>query len=311
LFRTRALSKSFPDYNTDDNDGSEQKRPSIYSAVFNALNSRIVTISGTVSTRCIRLWNVASGALLWSKEQPLTDGRNQLAEPSFSEGGGYLVVPDWNCVEILDAHSAQTTSVIPIKEFQPAKVAVSANGKGLALVRHGSTQIKGHGTGALFEKSHLNEGQQPVDLVSISGLSNIKICYMADGRRLFMGARFHDMGVIVMCWAVESCRTLNHIKCGYKGSSIVGSIYPIGWGETSGVILRLDDQRPDKDYNIYTEHVSTFITFSSEGREVGRYVTDPYEVAYGVTKDKVIFLKDGRYLWTWNGRGGGQSKANG
>jgi hypothetical protein len=48
------------------------------------------------------------------------------------------------------------------------------------------------------------------------------------------------------------------------------------------------------------EDVYTFMTISHKGHTIGSVVTQRQGVVHGVDGHQVIFLKDKRYLWTWD-----------
>jgi hypothetical protein len=241
-------------------------------------------------------------------------------QPSFSENGNYLVVYDGNWVEIVNAHSAQSTGVIAAKDCQPVALAVGNNGTRLA-VANDELEIMGFGPGALFKKSFLDEERSPIDLVSTCGFRDVQICYASDGDRLIMAGHFtetYEARVVVMFWDVKSCSTLSHIVCGERGSSIDGPIFPIrlteGYGrvENYGVVLRLDDRRwfdayyQEESYADDEEHyekITTFITFTSEGKQNGKYIAEHRKVVCGIAGSELIFLQNRNHLWSWKGGG--------
>lgn len=292
----------------------------VHFALANSHSFRVVTVTGSAysARRLIELWDAGSGSLLWEKEGEYSSyyAANS-SNPRFSEDGRYLAVYDGNWVEIINAHSAQSTGVVAVNAFQPHAVALGNDGTSLALSR-ADLEERGFGPGALFEKSFLDEGKSPIDLVLTSGFSDVQLCYASDGNRLVMAGHFdetRDKRVVLMFWDVKSCKTISHGVYGEKGSSIDGPLLPVhnlDGMELSGVILRLDNRRwiniyndsdfeYDEDNEDRCEKLTTFTTFTSEGKQNGNYVTEHEQAVCAVTHDGLVFIKNRNYLWSWKG----------
>jgi len=210
---------------------SRKRLPQFTTVLYGLTNSqsfRVVTVSEIseyATYYLIELWDAASGSLLWEKEVERTIF-TKIVQPSFSEDGKYLVVYDDNWVEIVNAHSAQSTGVVPTRGCEPVALAVANNGKSLAVANN-TLEAKGFGPGALFEKSFLDEGRSPIDLISLCGFSSVQLCYASNGSDLIMAGHFqktYHERVVMIFWDVKSCSTLRHVVCGSKGSRIDGPI---------------------------------------------------------------------------------------
>jgi hypothetical protein len=282
------------------------KSATVLFGLANSHSFRVATVSGLwdLTQRFIELWDARSGSLLWEKEVEVLRCTNNL-QPRFSEDGRYLVVYDGNWIEVVN--SAQSTGVVAANDCRPVAVAVANNRTRLA-VADCNLGKRGFGPGALFEKSFLDEGRSPIDLISTCDFYDIELCYASDGDCLIMAGHCHEARVVVMFWDVKSGSTLNHVVCGAKGSSIEGPIFPIrmtqdfGGVEIYGVVLRLDDRRwfnehDDENY----ENITTFTTITSEGKLNGKYVAEHQKVVFAFTRSELIFLQNRNYLWSWKG----------
>lgn len=295
---------------------SGEKR-AVHVSLANSKSFRMVTVSTVSEKTMIELWDAKSGALLWEKGD--IKQHYHVCPPRFSGDGRYVVVYDGNWVEVVNAHSAQSTGVVAEKAIHPVAVAVGNNGTSLALSRN-DLGDRGFGTGAQFEKSFLNGGRSPIDLVSTCNFYNVQLCYAADGTRLFMaahtGTTTQDNRVIVMCWDVKTGNVLGHNVCGGKGSSIRAPLLPISrlamsnGVETSGVVLKVDGRRwfdyeddymYDSDDSSKCEKVTTFITYTSECVLNGTHAAEHHEAVCAVVGDEIVIIQNRNYLWSWQG----------
>lgn len=265
----------------------------------------------------IELWDAGTGSLLWEKEgKTQFDGPMIIPQPRFSEDGRYLVVYDGTWVEIVNAHSAQSTGVVAVKGFIPEALTVGNNGTSIAISR-GDLGNRGFGPGALFEKSFLDEDRSPIDLVSTCSFTAVQLCYVSDGDRLVLVGHFtepHLARVVLMIWDVKSGSTIHHSICGEKLSSIDGPIFPITHiqGKTAGFVITLNERRwmkcydeDDYDYDENNtkicEKLTTFNTFTSEGLDNGTHVAEHKKAVCGVVGDEIVIIKNRNYLWSWKG----------
>lgn len=123
--------------------------------------------------------------------------------------------------------------------------------------------------------------------------------------------------IVLMFWDVNSCKTISHSVCGKIGSSIDGPLLPVhnleGQGrlESSGIILKLDERRwfnvydesdyeYDEDVN-QCERLTTFTTFTSEGKQNGNHVAEHLKALCAVAESGLVFIKNRNYLWSWKG----------
>jgi len=277
--------------------------------VVSALSSRVVTVSSTSNTAqvaSIRLWDTSLGSVFWQKD--VKASVSEATPPQFSEDGRCLAAYDGTSLEFVDAHSGHSTQIVGVKKFGPKAFAISNSGSCLALVISG----KGDDRAALFEQDTINENGRIIHFVSTCGFHDNQICYSNGGRSLILAGHLKTCGasrLSVICWDVESRAPLHHFTYGQRyDTRLAGPVYPIIVNGTGAVLMRIAELIPPKGTStddVFIDEwdldpVYTFMTISHEGRGIGSVKTQPQGVVHGVDGHQVIFLKDKRYLWTWD-----------
>src|SRR5947207_9377199 len=117
--------------------------------------------------------------------------------------------------------------------------------------------------------------------------------------------------ITIICWDVKSRMSLHHFIYDYNNAiKLAEPILPIMINDNGAVLLCVESdvasQGDGVDDNLLDwklKDVYVFLTISYEGRLTGMVVTKRDGVVHGVSASQVIFLKDDRYLWAWDGKG--------
>lgn len=305
LFRISQPSLSFP------YDGlSRIALRYVHSAFVNSTNSRVVTVlAKSKSTRVasIKLWNTLSGALVWEKD--INSLSERIVGPRFSEDGSTLIICEANSVEIVDARMGQTIKVVRLK-FRPSAIAIANHGTSIALVDP-RPPAKMEKRAANLEKVTTKEADQ-LHIVFTSGFSDCQICYISENRSIILAGHVvvgSMKKVFTICWDAESCKPLSHQTWGnHLSTTLDGPIYHVSLSSGDGILMRIADQCPPRGVYAYNdipdselEDIYTFITISSSGSKMGEMYKERGDIVHGVTMNQIHFLKDDRFLWTWDG----------